>query len=106
MFALIKGYSSMFIGAIVLGVLAYIKYLRSSNEEQQENIIRLKKEIIVRKEVQKDEVKRAIFESKQKSRSIILKDFEISLDEIEAEAKEYEENNPDINLDDFKSIKL
>jgi len=92
MFSTIKLYASMFIGAIVLGFLAYVKYLKASNEEQKENIIRLKKEIKVRKEVSKDEVKKAVFDTKQKTRAEALKKTEITLDEIEKEIKENEEN--------------
>jgi len=107
MFSTIKLYISMFIGAVILGFLAYVKYLRSSNEEQKENIGRLKREINVRKEVAKDEVKKQVFDAKQKVRAKEIKDNEITLDEIEKEAK----NEKDIGTehsanDDFVSVRV
>ncbi len=90
MFTKIKLYLSLIGGAIALGFLAYMKYLKSTNEEQKENIDRLKKEIKVRKEVAKDEVKREVFEAKQKVRAAELKKSEITLDEIEKELKQNE----------------
>ena len=90
----------LFIGALVLGFLAYVKYLRSTNEEQRENIDRLHKEISVRKEVSKDEVKKAIFDAKQKTRLEELKKTEITLDEIEKEIKK-DENSNHSSSDDF-----
>lgn len=88
----IKNYINLIIGAVVLGVLAYLKYLKATNTEQKENIERLKKEIKVRGAVAKDELKRAIFEEKQKERKKQLDATEITLDEIEREAKEHDEN--------------
>lgn len=85
-----KAYITMFIGAIVLGFLAYMKYLKASNEEQKENIERLTKEIVVRKEVAKDEVKKAVFDAKQKTKAKALSQYEITMDEIEKEIKENE----------------
>jgi len=107
MFGTIKLYISMFIGAVALGFLAYVKYLRSSNEEQKENIGRLKREIKVRKEVAKDEVKKQVFDAKQKVRAKVIKENEITLDEIEEEAK----NGKDIDTehsanDDFVSVRV
>ena len=93
-------YFKMFIGAVVLGFLAYMKYLRATNEEQEENIARLKKEIVVRKEVAKDEVKRAVFDAKQKERYEVLKQNEITLDEIEEEVKSNEDSS-NMASDDF-----
>lgn len=90
MFTKIKLYLSLIGGAIALGFLAYMKYLKSTNEEQKENIDRLKKEIKVRKEVAKDEVKREVFEAKQKVRAAELKKSEITLDEIEKGLKQNE----------------
>lgn len=86
----IKGYFSIISGAIVLGVLAYIKYLKVSNENQKENIERLKNEIAVTKEVHKDEKKRIVFEAMQKERAIKLKENEITLDKLESEVKKHE----------------
>jgi len=100
MFTQIKLYLSMFVGAIVLGFLAYMKYLKSTNEEQKENIDRLKKEIKVRKEVAKDEVKKQVFEAKQKERVKELKKSEITLDEIEKELKQNEKAIDENNSDD------
>lgn len=88
MFTSIKLYLSMFAGAVVLGILAYMKYLKSTNEEQKENIERLNKEIKVRKEVAKDEVKKQVFDAKQKVRAEEIKKTEITLDEIEKEINE------------------
>ena len=99
MFTSIKLYLSMFAGAVVLGFLAYMKYLKSTNEEQKENIDRLHKEIKVRKEVSKDEKKRVVFEAKQKVRAEVLKVNEITLDGIEKEIKE----NEKITNDEFAS---
>ncbi len=96
----IKAYFMLFIGAVVLGFLAYMKYLKSTNEEQKENIDRLNKEIAVRKEISKDEVKKAIFDVKQKERSKELKKVEITLDEIEKEIKK-DENSDHSSSDDF-----
>ena len=93
MFTTIKTYLSLFGGAIVLAFLAYMKYLKSTNEEQKENIKRLKKEIVVRKEVAKDVKKRAVFEAKQKTRYEELIKNEITMDEIEKEIRD-NENNP------------
>ena len=92
MFGTMKIYISMFIGAVVLGFLAYMKYLKSTNEEQKENIERLNKEIKVRKEVAKDEVKKQVFEAKQKVRAKQIKKSEITLDEIEKEVRQNEES--------------
>lgn len=92
MFTSIKLYLSMFAGAVTLGVLAYVKYLKASNEDQKENIDRLIKEIVVRKEVVKDEKKRVAFEAKQKVRAKVLKESEITLDEIEQEIIEDEKS--------------
>ena len=92
MFTSIKLYLSMFAGAVVLGFLAYMKYLKASNEEQKENIERLNKEIKVRKEVSKDEIKKAIFDTKQKVRAKQIKQSEITLDEIEKEVRQNEES--------------
>ena len=97
MISTIKGYLSIFGGAIILGVLAYIKYLKASNENQKENIERLKNEIAVTKEVHKDEKKRIVFEAMQKERSIKLKENEITLDKLESEVKKHEN---DIIIDD------
>jgi len=96
----IKAYFMLFIGAVVLGFLAYMKYLKSTNEEQKENIDRLNKEITVRKEISKDEVKKAIFDVKQRERSKELKKSEITLDEIEKEI-EKDENSDHSSSDDF-----
>ena len=90
MFSTIKGYLSIIGGAIVLAVLAYIKYLKASSENQKENIERLKNEIAVTKEVHKDEKKRVVFEAMQKERALELKDNEITLDKIESEVKKHE----------------
>jgi len=98
MFTSIKLYLSMFAGAVVLGFLAYMKYLKASNEEQKENIERLNKEIKVRKEVSKDEVKKAIFDTKQKVRAKQIKQSEITLDEIEKEI--YEKDNSEHSSND------
>ena len=99
MLSTIKGYLSIIGGAIVLGVLAYMKYLKASNDNQKENIERLKNEIAVTKEVHKDEKKRVIFEAMQKERAIKLKENEITLDRLESEVKKHE---IDINdNDDF-----
>ena len=101
MFTSIKLYLSMFAGAVDLWFLAYMKYLKSTNEEQKENIDRLHKEIKVRKEVSKDEIKKAIFDTKQKTRADELKKSEITLDEIEQEIKDNEENpNSEFASDD------
>lgn len=100
MFTQIKLYLSMIGGAIVLGFLAYMKYLKSTNEEQKENIDRLKKEIKVRKEVAKDEVKRQVFEAKQKVRAEEIKKTEITLDEIEKEIKQNEKTINEHSSDD------
>lgn len=99
MFTSIKLYLSMFAGAVVLGVLAYMKYLKSTNEEQKENIERLNKEIAVRKEVSKDEVKKQIFDAKQKVRAEQIKQSEITLDEIEKAVNEKVDIN-NSNVDD------
>jgi len=96
----IKAYFMLFIGAVVLGFLAYMKYLKSTNEEQKENIDRLNKEIFIRREISKDEVKKAIFDVKQKERSKELKKVEITLDEIEKEI-EKDENSYHSSSDDF-----
>ena len=107
MISQIKAYISLFFGAIVLGVLAYIKYLRSSNEEQKENIERLKKEIEVRKVVAKDEVKKKVFEAKQKERAKALKESEITLDKIEQEIKnEKVSNDNDDSDDEFVAVRV
>ncbi len=100
MFTKIKLYLSLIGGAIALGFLAYMKYLKSTNEEQKENIDRLKKEIKVRKEVAKDEVKREVFEAKQKVRAAELKRSEITLDEIEKELKQNEKAINENSSDD------
>lgn len=100
MFASIKMYLSMFTGAIILGFLAYMKYLKSTNEEQKENIERLNKEIAVRKEIVKDEKKRVVFEVKQKVRAEALKESEITLDEIEKEIKQNEKVNDEHSSND------
>jgi len=99
-FSSLKAYFMLFIGAVILGFLAYVKYLRSTNEEQKENINRLHKEIAVRKEISKDEIKKAIFDVKQKERSKELKKMEITLDEIEKEI-EKDENSDHSSSDDF-----
>jgi len=99
-FSGIKAYFMLFMGAVVLGFLAYMKYLRSTNEEQRENIDRLNKEISVRKEVSKDEVKKAIFDAKQKERAEEFKKSEITLDKIEKEIKK-DENSEHSSSDDF-----
>lgn len=99
MFTSIKLYLSMFAGAVVLGFLAYMKYLKSTNEEQKENIERLNKEIKVRKEVAKDEVKKQVFDAKQKVRAEEIKKTEITLDEIEKEVNE-KVINDNSNVDD------
>jgi len=104
-FSTIKMYASMFIGAIVLGFLAYMKYLKASNEEQKENIGRLKREIKVRKEVAKDEVKRQVFNEKQKVRVEELKKSEITLDAIEKEAKK-KKLEPQQSDDDFVTMRV
>lgn len=108
MFTSIKLYLSMFAGAIVLGFLAYMKYLKESNIEQKENIERLKKEIKVRKEVAKDEVKKQVFDAKQKVRTEELKKTEITLDEIEKEIQKNEEsyNQHSSNDDGFVVSRL
>lgn len=98
-FSSIKAYFMLFIGAVVLGFLAYMKYLRATNEEQKENIDRLHKEITVRKEVSKDEVKKAIFDAKQKTRVEAFKKSEITLDQIEKEVRENENNLHSSNVD-------
>ena len=90
MLSTIKGYLSIIGGAIVLAALAYMKYLKASNESQKENIERLKNEIAVTKEVHKDEKKRVIFEAMQKERAIKLKENEITLDKLESEVKKHE----------------
>lgn len=99
MFSTIKGYLSIFAGAVVLAFLAYMKYLKSTNEEQKENIERLNKEIKLRKEVAKDEVKKQIFDTKQKVRAEEIKKTEITLDEIEKEVNE-KVINDNSNVDD------
>jgi len=104
-FSTLKMYASMFIGAIVLGFLAYMKYLKASNEEQKENIGRLKREIKVRKEVAKDEVKRQVFNEKQKVRVEELKKSEITLDAIEKEAKQ-KKLEPQQSDDDFVTMRV
>ena len=101
MFTSIKLYLSMFAGAVVLGFLAYMKYLKASNEEQKENIERLNKEIKVRKEVSKDEIKKAIFDTKQKVRAKQIKQSEITLDEIEKEIYEKDNNEHSSNDDGY-----
>ena len=101
MFTTIKLYLSMFAGAVVLGFLAYMKYLRATNEEQKENIERLNKEIKVRKEVSKDEIKKAIFDTKQKVRAKQIKQSEITLDEIEKEIYEKDNNEHSSNDDGY-----
>ena len=101
MFTSIKLYLSMFAGAVVLGFLAYMKYLRATNEEQKENIERLNKEIKVRKEVSKDEIKKAIFDTKQKVRAKQIKQSEITLDEIEKEIYEKDNNEHSSNDDGY-----
>ena len=101
MFTTIKLYLSMFAGAVVLGFLAYMKYLKASNEEQKENIERLHKEIKVRKEVSKDEIKKAIFDTKQKVRAKQIKQSEITLDEIEKEIYEKDNNEHSSNDDGY-----
>jgi len=101
MFTSIKLYLSMFAGAVVLGFLAYMKYLRATNEEQKENIERLHKEIKVRKEVSKDEIKKAIFDTKQKVRAKQIKQSEITLDEIEKEIYEKDNNEHSSNDDGY-----
>jgi Mg2+ and Co2+ transporter CorA len=100
MFAQVKAYISIFLGAIVLGFLAYIKYLKSTNKEQKENIDRLKKEIVVRREVSKDEIKKQVFEAKQRARAEELKKTEITLDEIEKEIKQNEKDNDEHSSND------
>ncbi len=100
MFSTVKLYISMFIGAVTLGVLAYVKYLKSTNKEQKENIERLNKEIAVRKEIAKDEKKRVVFEAKQKVRAEALKESEITLDEIEKEIKQNEKANDEHSSND------
>lgn len=108
MFTSIKLYLSMFAGAIVLGFLAYMKYLKSTNEEQKENIERLNKEIKVRKEVAKDEVKKQVFDAKQKVRAEEIKKTEITLDEIEKEIHKNEEsyNQHSSNDDGFITSRM
>ena len=101
MFTSIKLYLSMLAGAVVLGFLAYMKYLRATNEEQKENIERLHKEIKVRKEVSKDEIKKAIFDTKQKVRAKQIKQSEITLDEIEKEIYEKDNNEHSSNDDGY-----
>ena len=100
-----KAYLMIFIGAIALGFLAYVKYLRYTNEEQKENIGRLNKEIEVQKEVSKDEVKKAIFDAKQKTRKEALKKSEITLDQIEKEVRE-NENDLHSSNDDFVTSRV
>ena len=102
----IKLYLSMFAGAVVLGFLAYMKYLRATNEEQKENIDRLHKEIKVRKEVSKDEIKKAIFDTKQKVRAKQIKQSEITLDEIEKEIYEKDNNEHSSNDDGFVTSRV
>ena len=106
MFTTIKLYLSMFAGAVVLGFLAYMKYLRATNEEQKENIERLHKEIKVRKEVSKDEIKKAIFDTKQKVRAKQIKQSEITLDEIEKEIYEKDNNEHSSNDDGFVTSRV
>ena len=101
MFTSIKLYLSMLAGAVVLGFLAYMKYLRATNEEQKENIERLNKEIKVRKEVSKDEVKKQVFDAKQKVRAKHIKQSEITLDEIEKEIYEKDNNEHSSNDDGY-----
>ncbi len=104
-FSTIKLYIYIFIGAVVMGFLAYMKYLRYTNAEQKESIKRLKNDIEVRKEVSKDEVKKAIFDSKQKTRKEALKKSEITLDQIEKEVRE-NENNLHSSNDDFVTSRV
>ena len=104
MISVLKEYINVLAGAMFLGFLAYMKYLKSTNEEQKENIDRLKKEIAVKKEVSKDEVKKAIFDTKQKTRAEELKKSEITLDEIEEEIRKNEkinDNSEHSSSDDF-----
>lgn len=95
MFTTIKTYLSLFGGAVVLAVLAFLKYQKSTIEEQKANIDRLEKEIVVRREVTKDEKKRAVFEAKQKTRYEEFTNNEITMDEIEKEIKQNETSNTD-----------
>ena len=105
MFSTIKAYINLIIGAIVLGFLAYLKYLKSSNDEQKENIERLKKEIEVRGAVAKDEVKKQVFEAKQKERVKKLAETEITLDAIEQEIKQ-NTNDEAQSDDDFVTMRV
>lgn len=101
MISTIKTYANLIIGAIVLGFLAYLKYLKASNDEQKENIERLKKEIEVRNAVSKNEVKKQVFEAKQKERAKELKKTEIKLDDIEKEVARNVENGEHSSNDNF-----
>jgi hypothetical protein len=97
---------SLLFGAISLGFLAYMKYLKSTNEEQKENIDRLKKEIEIRSVVAKDEQKRKVFEAKQKVRLEELKKSEITLDEIEKEIQQNEKKNHTGNNNDDSFVTM
>lgn len=105
MIATIKAYASLIKGALIIGVLAYIKYLRSSNKEQKENISRLKREVETRKEIAKDEVKKAVFDTMQKERAKELRKTEVVLDEIEGRIKEYEDDYSANGNDDTNRFK-
>ena len=100
MFSSIKLFISIFIGAVAISFLAYLKYLKSSIKSQEENIFRLKKEIEVINIVSKDEIKKAVFETLQKARVKAIKKSEVTLDKIELEIKRNENNDNDDNDDD------
>ena len=90
-------------GAIFLGILAYLKYLKSDNEEQKKNIDRLKKEIEVRKEVFKDERAKALFLEIQETKLKNIKETEITLDKIE---KEIQNEKDTVTDNDFTSVRM
>jgi len=105
MFTKIKIYLYAFLSSVLIGFLAYIRYINSKRKTQKEEIDKLKKEIVIEREVLKERSRRERFEEAQQVR---VNEVNEHLQELNSETEKRgdidEKNNNDDS--DFVSISV